>query len=97
LSDIRDWNPSGGKLEEIDPTLWNSRKYNFNFGAYYGFAEQSNSSEVNWLIFMFQSIPGFQNNIRFNLDGKVKSLSNWWDLFYNWDDAVKNKKTLWIE
>jgi hypothetical protein len=26
-----------------------------------------------------------------------KKLNNWWELFYNWDDAIKNKKTLWIE
>ncbi len=97
LSDIKDWNPNGGKIEEIDHMLWNSQKYSFDFGAYQGFAEQSNTSEVNWLIFMFQSIPGFQNNIKFTSMGKSKTLSNWWDLFYNWDEAVKNKKTLWIE
>lgn len=97
LSDIKDWNPDGGKMEEIDHFLWNNIKYNFDFGTYQGLGEQSYTSEVNWLIFMFQSIPGFGNNIKFNSGGKIKSLSNWWDLFYNWDDAIKNKKTLWVE
>jgi hypothetical protein len=22
-------------------------------------------------------------------------LTNWWDLFYNWDEAITENKTLW--
>lgn len=95
LSDIKDWNPNGGKFEEIDHTLWNNQKYNFDFGSYQGFGAQSYTSEVNWLIFLFQSIPGKQNNINFNINGTSKSISDWWDIFYNWDEAVKKKKKLY--
>ena len=50
-----------------------------------------------WMLFWFQSIPGINNNIPFEINGKQTTLSNWWDLYYDWDEAFKNKKTLWVE
>jgi hypothetical protein len=95
ISDIKDWSPDGGRQEEIGQTLWNNIRYNFDFTTYQGFGAQSYTSEVNWLIFLFQSIPGKQNNIKFNQNGTTKTISNWWELFYDWDNSIKNGKKLW--
>lgn len=96
MSDIKDWSPDGGKLEEVDHTLWNNLRYDFDFTTYQGFGAQSYTSEVNWLIFLFQSIPGKQNNITFKLNGTTKNISDWWELFYNWDSSIKTNKNLWV-
>ena len=48
-----------------------------------------------WLIYWNQSIPGYQNNIPYEKDGVEYTLTNWWDLIYNWDEAVTQGKTLW--
>ena len=53
------------------------------------------NNEVQWLITWFQSIPGFENNIDYLKNGNNYKLSNWWDLFFNWDNAIMNNKTLW--
>ena len=36
------------------------------------------------------TIPGSNNGIKYGNN----TISNWWDLLYNWDDAVKGKKKL---
>ena len=36
-----------------------------------------------------------ENNIDYVRDGNNFKLSNWWDLFFNWDNAIINDKTLW--
>jgi hypothetical protein len=50
----------------------------------------SNDAQVKWFIFWWQSVPGYNNGI---IDGTTK-VNNWWDIFYNWDDAIKNNKKL---
>lgn len=44
-------------------------------------------SPISW----WQSIPGFNNTIPYN----NTTLENWWDIFYNWDEAIKSKKKLY--
>ena len=41
-------------------------------------------------MFWFQTILG-NNGIKYGNN----TISNWWDLLYNWDDAVKGKKKLY--
>ena len=48
-----------------------------------------------WLIYWFQSIPGENNEIPIIINGESFSIRNWWDIFYNWDDAIKENKNLW--
>ncbi len=95
-SDIETWQPSGGNFINVNVDTWLNKTYNFNMEAF-GLngikANYSNDAQVKWFIYWWQSIPGFGNQIKFN----GKQLNNWWDLFYNWDDAIKNKKTLWVE
>jgi hypothetical protein len=93
-SDITTWKPSGGTYVDVNVDTWlSSKKYNFNMtvktltgGTY----DNNMSDQVKWLIFWWQSVPGYQNNI---IDGNMK-MTNWWDLYYNWDDAVRSRKKL---
>ena len=90
LSDILNWTPQGGNTSPVNCETWTSIKYNIPAVQYYNI-----SNEVQWLITWFQSIPGFENNIDYVRDGNNFKLSNWWDLFFNWDNAIINDKTLW--
>ncbi|MHA8075546.1 InlB B-repeat-containing protein [Aquirufa sp. TARAVU-A1A] len=95
-SDIATWQPSGGNFVDVNVDTWLHKTYSFNMEAF-GLngikANYSNDAQVKWFIYWWQSIPGLGNQIKYN----GKQLNNWWDLFYNWDDAIKNKKTLWVE
>lgn len=107
LSDIIDWKPNkeGGVKKLVNAETWKGISYPFNTesrftkkcGDQQCVVNYNNDPHFKWMIYWFQSIPGENNNLIFNHGGIDKKLSNWWDLFYNWDEAVKNKKTLWIE
>ena len=84
-SDIMDWKPGGGTLVNVNSDTWTNIKYKYNLGPYI------NDSHVKWMIFWFQSIPGYNNNIKYN----NFTISNWWDILYKWDETVVNKKTLY--
>ena len=91
LSDILNWTPQGGNTSPVNCETWTSIKYNIPAVQYYNIS----NDEVQWLITWFQSIPGFENNIDYVRNGNNFKLSNWWDLFFNWDNAIINDKTLW--
>ena len=79
------------QLAIINCETWSNINYNTPDVNYYNL----NKIEVKWLITWFQSIPGYNNNISYLRDGNNYNLTNWWDLFYNWDNAIKEGKTLW--
>ena len=85
MSDIEDWKPSGGTKKLINSDRWMNINYTpptpVNSIPY-----DPNDPQMKWLIFWMQSIPSNNSNI--------SGVSNWWDLFYNWDDAIKNRKRL---
>lgn len=85
MSDIEDWKPTGGTKKLINSDRWMNINYTpptpVDLIPY-----DSNDSQMKWLIFWQQSIPSNNSNI--------SNVNNWWDLFYNWDDAIKNKKRL---
>ena len=87
-SDIDDWKPEGGTLKDIDNTKWMNIKYSYPNVAY---KIDENDSQYKWIMFWFQTIPGNNNGIKYGSN----TISNWWDLLYNWDDAVKGKKKLY--
>lgn len=91
-SDIATWQPSGGQFVDVNVDTWLSKKYSFNMTApgIPGPSNYANDAQVKWFIYWWQSIPGYGNQINYN----GKPLNNWWDLFYNWDDAIRSKKTL---
>jgi hypothetical protein len=85
LSDIEDWKPTGGTKKLLNSDRWMNINYTspnpVNLIPY-----DPNDPQLKWLIFWMQSIPGYNNGIT--------GVNDWWDLFYNWDDAVKNKSKL---
>jgi hypothetical protein len=99
-SDILTWKPSGGTFVNLNRDSWINKKYQFesqiaggmvsNSAGLSGTVDYANDAHVKWLIFWWQSIPGYNNNI---VDGTT-TVNNWWDLFYNWDDTMRNRKKL---
>lgn len=100
-SDIRDWKPEGGNLTKVNVDTWLKKTYSFPqniFWADNNVDKVKDDSGYKWFIYWFQAFPSLNNNINYKLSNGINTrLSNWWDLFYNWDNAIKNKKTLWIE
>ena len=105
-SDIMTWQPSGGTQQSINSDSWFGIKYPninlkilnptaFKYGNEY--INYWDKTEAMWHIFWNQSIPGQNNNIEYNLNGQKYKLRNWWELIYNWDETIRNKKTLWVE
>jgi hypothetical protein len=96
LSDISTWIPSGGVGVNTNNSSWVNKTYTFSnqmitpnpFSS--GNVDWNKNAEVKWFIYWWQSIPGYNNTITYN----NKLLENWWDIFYNWDDAIKNRKRL---
>jgi hypothetical protein len=84
-SDIEDWKPTGGTKKLINSDRWMNINYTpptpVNLIPY-----EPNDPQMKWLIFWLQSIPSNNSNIT--------NVNDWWDLFYNWDDAIKNRKKL---
>jgi hypothetical protein len=97
-SDIMTWKPSGGTFQNITYTDWLNKKYAFesqiNMVSASAFAtgtvDYSQDAQSKWFIFWWQSIPGYNNNLNDN----GKTFPNWWDIFYNWDDAISKQKKL---
>jgi len=87
-SDIEDWKPEGGIQKDIHNSKWIFIKYSYPSVSY---KIDENDSQYKWIMFWFQTIPGSNNGIKYGNN----TISNWWDLLYNWDDAVKNKKKLY--
>ena len=87
----------GGEFKNINFRTWTT--IDFNYGEipsnFLGLIMQSNTAEIKWLTFWSQSIPGENNNIPYLKNGEEYILTNWWDLFYNWDEAITENKTLW--
>ena len=85
LSDIEDWKPSGGTKKLINSDRWMNINYTLpnpvNLIPY-----ESNDPQLKWLIFWMQSMPGYNNGIT--------GVNDWWDLFYNWDNTIKNSSKL---
>ena len=108
-SDIESWEPSGGQKAKINVERWRNIFYSFPDNIFWNTKAEAGENPLfsnnvkddphyKWLLFWFQSIPGRNNNIGYTTNqGKVTVLSNWWDIFYNWDDAIYNKRTLWKE
>lgn len=96
-SDIKEWSPQGGKQEVVNCDTWTNINYDINMTVQ-NVNDQFNydsDPHTKWLLFWFQSIPGEDNNISYLRENVEYKLTNWWDLFYNWDESIKTGKTLW--
>jgi hypothetical protein len=85
LSDIEDWKPTGGTKKLINSDRWINLRYNIPT-LISGYRYDEGDPQYKWLLYWMQNIPSFNNGIT--------GVSDWWDLFYNWDDAVRNRKRL---
>jgi hypothetical protein len=79
---------------------WTGIEYNYPFTSIFwdknsNIDNISKDSGYKWFIYWFQSIPGKNNNILYERDGGNYTLTNWWDLYYNWNESLENNKTLW--
>jgi uncharacterized repeat protein (TIGR02543 family) len=92
-SDIATWQPSGGTYVDVNVDTWLGKNYTFPMTAtnIIGELNYANDAQVKWFIYWWQSVPGLNNTIPYN----KTTLENWWDIFYNWDDAIKSKKKLY--
>ena len=92
-SDIASYQPSGGTYIDVNVDTWLGKKYSFPMTAtnIIGESNYDNDAQVKWFIYWWQSIPGLNNTVPYN----NSTLTNWWDIFYNWDDAIKENKNLW--
>ena len=96
-SEIRNWNPNGTAIKTNVSVLSWTKGVSINYimptSNYKKETSRSiigNDSQGGWLMYWFQSIPGENNKINYG----DKELTNWWDIYYNWDDAIINKKNL---
>ncbi len=93
-SDIKTWKPSGGTYVDVNKNTWTNIKYNFVMGGdEVGGAKSNyeNDPHTKWLIFWWQSIPGYNNQIPYG----TKTLTNWWDIYYKWDETIKTNRKLY--
>ena len=84
-SDIEDWKPTGGTKKLINSDRWINIKLN-NLPQLNTTTFDQNDPQYKWLLFWMQSIPGNNNGIT--------GVNDWWDIFYNWDDAIKGGKKI---
>ena len=100
LSDISSWNPNGGTKAPVSKTNWkNNRPVPFGYTSipkhvawnYLISGGIGGDPQTGWLVYWFQSIPS-EKKIMFD---NTKTVDNWWDIFYNWDETMKNKKKLY--
>ena len=98
-SDIDNWQPAGGIKKSINYKTWFERKYNYPATSKLSISSIDQNDQFKWMVYWFQSIPGYKNNIDYKYfrDNKTYKLENWWDLLYNWDDVMANNKTLWVK
>ena len=90
LSDIENWLPEGGETKLMNADRWLNLKYKIPTLKTSIYSD--NDAQFKWLIYWFQSIPNSSNKIIYNNES---NLSNWWDIFYNWDNSYFSNKTLW--
>jgi hypothetical protein len=105
-SDIATWKPSGGTFVDVNVNTWVSKRYPFEkkismiapsrFAT--GQNDFTNDAPTKWFIYWWQSVPGLNNGIT-DVQGtgsftKKITVTNWWDLFYNFDEAMTQNKKL---
>jgi hypothetical protein len=106
LSDIGDWKPdNSGEKVEVNVDTWKfNRELPVSLPEFEMMEKYRDLTQIDgvggdpqggWLIYWFQSIPGKNNNIPYTKNGEEFTLTNWWELFYNWDESINNDKTLW--
>ncbi|MPR31872.1 InlB B-repeat-containing protein [Salmonirosea aquatica] len=95
-SDIHTWQPYGGDFIMVNNSNWKNAVYPFDLkNTFYQngvrvINDYTHDAHSKWLMYWWQAIPGEGNPISF--DGRP--LTNWWDVFYNWDEAIRTNRGL---
>lgn len=93
-SDIEDWKPdNSGEKKLISHHSWEDIKYEWPDGI----NEFGERYELQWFIYWLNAIPGYENNIPYNLNSKNYRCSNWWKFLYDWDTYTSKEIGLWEE
>lgn len=90
------------KINMISPAYNATVNIDYNKDISYPNANQmmGATTEIKYHVYWWQSMPGYNNNVLDNImiGGVSKNIgyTNWWDIFYNWDDAKRNKTKLYF-
>ena len=108
-SDILDWKPDGSGVKKlINKDAWHySRTMPVHIpiiqpdehGIWSSWTLGSSNKvggdpHGGWLIYWMQSIPSKSNNIPYSFNGNNYTISNWWDIIYQWDETILNNRNL---
>jgi hypothetical protein len=98
-SDIEDWTPdNSGEKKLINAFTWANLEYAWPDGRVdelNGNVEPEDAiwqqTESQWYIYWMQSMPGFNNEIKYFGDLEMQ---NWWELVADWDSAISEQRGL---
>ena len=98
LSDIEDWKPDGtGQQTQVNNSNW-IKNYiiptTMPTSTYKSETSRNvigNDPQGGWMIYWYQSFPGYQNGLSYN----GHTLKNWWDTIFDWDYHFQNDKKLY--
>ncbi|MDT3740296.1 MAG: Ig-like domain-containing protein [Candidatus Kapabacteria bacterium] len=92
MADIEDWKPdNSGEKKLISYHVWEDIQYNWPDGI----NQFEGREELQWFIYWLQSIPGYNNKIPYNYNGKEYVMSNFWKFVYDWDYYSHNETGLY--
>jgi hypothetical protein len=78
-SDCEDWRPDGGgQVKDISCHAW--------YGDVCDISDSGTAFKIWWM----QNLPGFNNGLTYS----GKELKNWWDFYVDFDQALKDGKSL---
>jgi hypothetical protein len=81
LADIEDWKPDNSGEKKLI--------------SYHTWEDIEGREELQWFIYWLQSIPGYNNKIPYNYNGKEYAMSNFWKFLYDWDYYSQNETGLY--
>jgi hypothetical protein len=106
-SDIGDWKPdNSGVKKMVNNSTWGGERKNMPYPIVSIPKHQKwnqlmrqgvgGDPQSAWIIYWYQSIPSNSQITYTDLTTKTtKTIENWWDLFYNWDNTLRMNKNLY--
>ncbi|MEM8970029.1 MAG: carboxypeptidase-like regulatory domain-containing protein, partial [Bacteroidota bacterium] len=93
-SDIEDWRPdNSGEKKLVNVDTWNDQSYNWPAGTG-NITNWRERTETYWHIYKMQAFPGSEATIPYQDDYVI---SDWWNIFANWDEVNNAGKLLYEE
>ncbi len=92
-SDIEDWRPdNSGEKKMVNVDTWRNLSYNWPSGTYINDTDERPVAQ--WHMYWMQALPGATANIPYQDDYVI---SDWWNIFANWDEVNNAGKLLYEE